>query len=104
MTERGEAVDDAHTAAPMRIARTVSSDADVFANRRVWLENMYLEILSPLAVGSMASLWTLVVFLFAAKNRIERAGNTVFPHILADDLFHAGALAATAVFMLGYFA
>ena len=65
---------------------------------------LYLGWLSPLVTGTLAAVWTLLVFLIAATKRLHRADQPVFPMIIADDLFHAGALAATAVFMLGYFA
>jgi len=65
---------------------------------------LYREHLSPLATGTLAAAWTLVLFLLAAKSSLQRAGKPIFPNIVVDDLFHAGALAATAVFMMGYFA
>ena len=65
---------------------------------------LYWEWVSPLITGSLAAAWTLLAFVAAARNRLRKAGQPVFPMIITDDLFYAGALAATAVFMLGYFA
>jgi len=65
---------------------------------------LYLQMATPWMVGSLAAAWTMLVFTVASRNRLQRAGQTFFPNFIADDLFHAGALAGTAVFMLGYFA
>ena len=65
---------------------------------------LYHKLLSPLATGAIAAGWTLFVFMIAAKNRSQRNGKSFLPNLITDDLFHAGALAAAAVFMLGYFA
>ena len=66
--------------------------------------SLYWQWLTPLSTGITASLWTLFIFLVAAHGRLRRNGESFFPNFIADDLFHAGALAATAIFMLGYFA
>lgn len=65
---------------------------------------LYREWITPLMTGVLAASWTLFVFVLASRGRLKRAGAPAFPNLLADDLFHAGALAATAVFMLCYFA
>jgi hypothetical protein len=62
-------------------------------------------VLKPAPAGWLAAGWTWLMFVLASRGRLSRAGSRCgWRELLTDDLCHAGALAATAVFMLFYFA
>ena len=65
---------------------------------------VYWQQLEPMYAGWVAASWTLFAFALAAKGRLRRARQPLFPNLISNDLFLAGILAATAVYMLYHFA
>lgn len=65
---------------------------------------VYLKMLTPMTAGAVAAIWTLSVFVFAAKGRLHRSAQLTLGGLMSDDLFHAGILASTAILMLYCFA
>lgn len=60
--------------------------------------------LSPQVAGFVPAAWTWFVFGLASTRRLRKAGNWTLPALICDDVFVAGLLAASAVFMMYYFA